>query len=45
MYSAAFSTVHYKEPLKLFELIVGPSLVWLRPSFCRDIAMIVQEAT
>ena len=40
VYGTAYGTVHYKEPLKSFEIRVG-----LRASFCRDIAMIVQKAT
>ena len=44
VYSAAYGTVHYKEPLKSFEIRVGHESR-LRASFCRDIAMIVQKAT
>ena len=40
VYSAAYGTVHYKEPLKSFEIRVGHI-----PGFCRDAAMIVQKAT
>ena len=42
MYSAAYGTVHYKEPSKSFEIRVGHSPGF---GFCRDIAMIVQKAT
>ena len=40
VYSAACGTVHYKDPLKSFEIRVGH-----RVSFCRDNTMIVQKAT
>ena len=42
VYSAAYGTVHYKEPLKSFEIRVGHSPGFGLPS---DIAMIVQKAS
>ena len=40
VYSAAYGTVHYKEPLKSFGIRVGHI-----PGFLLSIAMIVQKAT
>ena len=42
-YSAAYGSVHYKEPLKLINKSRAYSR--FRASFCRDIAMIVQKST
>ena len=46
VYSASCGTVHYKEPLKSFEISVGHSPGFGLPSVATgDIAMIVQKAT
>ena len=45
VYSAAYGTVHCKERLTSFEIRVAYGIVRLRAFFCRDIAMIVREAT
>ena len=45
VYSAAYGTVHCKERLTSIEIRVAYGIVRLRASFCRDIAMIVREAT
>ena len=41
VYSSAYGTVHYKEPLKSFEIRVGHSLAF----GLHYVAMIVQKAT
>ena len=40
VYSAAYGTVHYKEPSKSFEIIVGhsPALGFLLSRYCHDCA-------
>ena len=36
VYGAAYGTVHYKEPLKSFEIRVGHSLGFLLSRYCHD---------
>ena len=43
VHSVSYGIVHYKEPLKPFEIDYGT--VQLPVSFCRDNTMIVQKAT